>query len=352
METSIEVGQADQPARDSDWVIPLAFVTAVTVVLARPSALALSYVTLALTAGAAACIVWLLVWLFRSMLRGKDAPVAALLAIVAENRSRLISAVIGIVLTALLMSAFSALKADFPKLVPYYLDAPLADLDHWLFGSDAWAWSDTWLSSTFPVINVIYGAWLPVQVVAVTVLLMARRSHLKTQAIIAYAVMWLGLGIGLAACLSSAGPIFYDRLYGGDRFAGLALYVHGTFTPDAADYLWRQYVTGVRAVGSGISAMPSLHVAGSVWLLLIARRLSPQFAAVAWVYFAAIWLGSVMLGWHYASDGLVGAVGAVFCWQIAAKLKRWRSWPGAISPNAPKSSPASPGMNGSSAVAD
>ena len=51
----------------------------------------------------------------------------------------------------------------------------------------------------------------------------ARPSALKSRALIALALTWLLVGIGGAYLLSSAGPIFYDTVLGGDTFRGLTL---------------------------------------------------------------------------------------------------------------------------------
>jgi hypothetical protein len=39
--------------------------------------------------------------------------------------------------------------------------------------------------------------------------------------VVAYGLIWLLLGVGLAYAVPSAGPIFYDRIYGGHQFAGI-----------------------------------------------------------------------------------------------------------------------------------
>jgi len=59
--------------------------------------------------------------------------------------------------------------------------------------------------------------------------------------------------------------------------------------------------------------MPSLHV-GMVSLtaywLGVGRRLT-LFFGVPWV--AAVWISTVLLGWHYALDGFGGMVLAALC---------------------------------------
>ena len=68
---------------------------------------------------------------------------------------------------------------------------------------------------------------------------------------------------------------------------------------------------------AGISAVPSVHVAISLWMWLVARDLAPRFALTALVYFALVWVGSVQLGWHFASDGMAGVVGMLAVWRLA-----------------------------------
>jgi hypothetical protein len=39
---------------------------------------------------------------------------------------------------------------------------------------------------------------------------------------------------------------------------------------------------------------------------------------------AAIWLSSIHLGWHYASDGVGGVIGALIVWQAAGAIAGFR----------------------------
>ena len=47
-------------------------------------------------------------------------------------------------------------------------------------------------------------------------------------------------------------------------------------------------------------------------------------ALPAFFYFVLIWIGSVQLGWHYASDGLAGALGMLAVWQLARVIQNRR----------------------------
>ena len=60
-----------------------------------------------------------------------------------------------------------------------------------------------------------------------------------------------------------------------------------------------------------------MHVAISLWMVLVARIQAPQLVPFALLYTFVIWIGSVQLGWHYVSDGLAGMVGMAAIWALA-----------------------------------
>ena len=80
-------------------------------------------------------------------------------------------------------------------------------------------------------------------------------------------------------------------------------------------------------IGSGISAMPSLHVA-MAYLLYLA--VSARLKLIALVYVGLIWIGSVHLGWHYAVDGLLSILVVFLIWRGAGSFVEWleRPWSG------------------------
>lgn len=117
--------------------------------------------------------------------------------------------------------------------------------------------------------------------------------------------------------LPSAGPVFYAQLGLGDQFAAMPVQ---PWVASARDYLWADYLAGGGKPGGGISAMPSVHVAMVLWVALVVRAYFPRLQSLAWIYFAAILVGSVHLGWHYAVDGIVSIAIALIAWAVAPIL--------------------------------
>ena len=150
-------------------------------------------------------------------------------------------------------------------------------------------------------------------------------SAAKSRALIAYTIAWFLLGVAAATIFSSAGPIFYDRLFGGSEFALLrdTLQARGAAVVLAeSDTMWAAFESGDPGLVAGISAVPSLHVAISLWIFLTARTMAPRLAKWALGYFVFIWLASVQLGWHYVSDGIVAVIGMLLIWGLAGVVDR------------------------------
>lgn len=236
-------------------------------------------------------------------------------------------AILGAALFAAGASAFLPLKHAIPRVIPFWLDGPLARLERNAFGADPWLLLDRLAGwATIPM-DWLYGTWLPVQSVVFFLVVLARPSPAKSRALIAYAVAWLVLGVVAAALLSSAGPLFYDRIFGGASFAALGdtLRQRGAWVALAeSDRMWASMSEPRPGLVAGISAVPSMHVAISLWLALTVRKLAPGAAGLAWAYLLIILLGSVQLGWHYVSDGLAGALGMLAIWWLSGVAERRR----------------------------
>ncbi|MEO8176578.1 MAG: phosphatase PAP2 family protein [Sphingomicrobium sp.] len=242
-----------------------------------------------------------------------------------RRRARWPAPLIGALLVGLGASLFLPLKYAIPSMVPFWLDLLLAAVERSLFGTDPWQLLDGVLGRAIVPVDRLYGLWLPTQLLGLFLVMVQAPSPAKSRALIAYGLAWFALGVAAALLCSSAGPIFYDRLFGGARFALLdaMLRDRGAWVVVAeSDAMWQSFASGKPSLVAGISALPSLHVAISLWLFLAARSLAPRVAPVAGAYFLFIWIASVQLGWHYVGDGLVGAAGMLGLWVLAGSLDR------------------------------
>src|SRR5690606_4200634 len=121
-----------------------------------------------------------------------------------------------------------------------------------------------------------------------------------------------------AIALSSVGPVLYERIYGIDRYSALMAMIDGSAVGDymrqASGYLFGNYQSGGHRPGTGISAMPSMHLAVVTLNAHMLTRLNRWLGALGWTYAAAILLGSVYLGWHYAVDGYLSIAVVTLIW--------------------------------------
>lgn len=206
-------------------------------------------------------------------------------------------------------------KSMMPLIVDFWADPPLADLDAAIFGRDPWPWfRSDWL---MPVYGYVYLLWFPITFVTLGFVAFSRRDH--SPVVVAFlATLVIGGTIG-QYLLPSAGPIFYERIGLGPRFAELVATNHFSFNR-VSDYLWLHHQARDAAIGTGISAMPSVHVALATWTACAAFRLWRPLAIPAAVYAAGIWAASIASGWHYSTDGLAGAIIALSFFYLAERF--------------------------------
>jgi membrane-associated phospholipid phosphatase len=71
--------------------------------------------------------------------------------------------------------------------------------------------------------------------------------------------------------------------------------------------------------------MPSLHVGIAFLLFLVANSYSnsKSFRIATAAYTAVILVGSVHLGWHYSTDGVVAILGVALIWWASGKFVDW-----------------------------
>jgi hypothetical protein len=267
--------------------------------------------------GLAGALIPFFLWhLLRLYRQGEAQPAKRMMGDI--DPTRVVAIILAMLLGSITAGAFSTLKAAIPLAVPFYLDPALGGFERAIFGTDPWRITHALLGWATPFIDRFYLSWLPVMLIAFNLVLLSKPSALKSRSLISYVLIWPVVGSLGSYLLSSAGPIFHVALFGGHSGLIAALEREGAIgNLHAYHYLWDAYANRYNALGGGISAMPSLHIAMACWLALTLRGAAPRFQLVGWTYFAMIWISSVHLGWHYVSDGLVGSVGALLMWRTA-----------------------------------
>lgn len=86
--------------------------------------------------------------------------------------------------------------------------------------------------------------------------------------------------------------------------------------------LWLLHQNHDVAIGSGISAFPSIHVAMVTLYCFFAYELNHRVGHLALAYLVVIQVSSVLLGWHYAIDGYASMVAvALIYFAVGAAMK-------------------------------
>jgi hypothetical protein len=128
----------------------------------------------------------------------------------------------------------------------------------------------------------------------------------------------------------SAGPAFYGQVTGDfARYRAMADYLSfDRGLPFSAttiqNYLWNAHQTGRIDFGTGISDLPSLHVTMSCLWTAVAWRTGRLLGWLATAFTLLIVVGSVHLGWHYASGSVFAVASACGLWWICGAMCRPR----------------------------
>jgi hypothetical protein len=253
-------------------------------------------------------------------------PVAGSMVLFVPRRElleRLVQASVAVFACTALFLTFTMVKATMPFILPFWADPALADIDRFVhFGHDPWVLTHAlsgWINADW--VGTIYLSWwgAPAMFLPVMLILFDTDQTRVRRFIWLYAAAWLVIGNVIALAVLSAGPVFYDRLYDGDTFAGLdaALAGSGVATGSLGvlhERLWSAYMSGVQDAGSGISAFPSVHISMiTVIALYLAERW--RFLLPASVGLVAVYLFlSVYSGAHYAIDGYASIALMVGAW--------------------------------------
>jgi hypothetical protein len=223
--------------------------------------------------------------------------------------------VLGTFLIGVQMAVLTWTKIMLPLAVPFWAGPYLVSLDRAIFGTDPWRIAEGLFGWAADIIDGAYMTWIVLKFTTLAILLAAPESRKKAQALLAYFLIVASTAVGQYV-LSSAGPIFYTRLGFGDYYAALPIEPWVRVT---SSYLWHDYLRAGGDIGTGISAMPSLHVAIALWIAFVLRTYASRWAFLGFGYYALICIGSVMLGWHYAADGIAATAITLLSWRLAAR---------------------------------
>jgi hypothetical protein len=231
-----------------------------------------------------------------------------------------------LLLMPVMFAGFGILKMLIPLYAPFAWDDGFAAADKALFlGRQPWTITHALFGSAGATVAIdrIYSLWVFLLSVAIVGYSLFAPRYDRARFFLAFAGAWLLLGVGGAYLFSSAGPC-YSALIGassGPEYAALIERLHAHSEPlGAVDWqtmLWEAHAGRRYGFGLGISAMPSLHNAVAVLYALALSRhgLAPRVGG--WAFAAAIWIGSIHLGWHYAVDGIVAAAAMAGIWWAA-----------------------------------
>lgn len=262
--------------------------------------------------------------------RSVDRPTVSLMRIVRFRSDWLLRGALLLMTFPVMGKAFATLKSAIPSIVPFYLDPYLVDFDIWLLGTDAWAVTHAITPPWFLIaIDRVYILWFTYAVILTGIVCFSSSSRDQITGALAIHACWIIIGNLSATALSSVGPVFYDQTFGGSHFANListlrsADVEHGLMAADAMDFLLGG--VGTASWGVGISAMPSMHLSMAFLGVLVAWRLEKHrwlklFTAA---FTLATLVGSVHLGWHYLSDGLLSIALTIVIWWALGRFVDW-----------------------------
>lgn len=279
-----------------------------------------------------------LIWAYREIVRTQvEGFVPHLMKVARQQHLNLnaLSRTLPILISIPLMfGIFFCLKADIGTIKSYQYDELFARWSIWISGGEpAWKALDGWFGRQWEIIvlNIVYYVWFPiVHITFYWQVMSTQRPALRLQYITAFVACWGVLGTVIAVAFPAAGPAFVGLITGhATPYDGLLNHLQGIQNSgydlaalDVQSKLWNSYITKSYLPFSGMSAMPSLHVSMAVLMVLLGWKISRSVGMIYSLFAVLIGIGSVMLAFHYAADGLVASALTILIWVASGKVAR------------------------------
>ena len=232
----------------------------------------------------------------------------------------------------ILIPSFNVFKQTILYERGFTTDPLLAKLDFYIFQNDPGLILHSLIGSleTTLVIDNLYHAWFLPMILGVILVSICSSATIRIRYMSCYIFSWVMIGSILAWLFPSAGPCFYIDFINPNHESYTKLmnklYTYHQETPVNA-LIYQQYLADAFnknnvAIGGGISAMPSVHVALATLFALGSFSVNKWLGYAMSLYALFIWLSSVYLGWHYFIDGLISFILVLFFWTWLLVLEK------------------------------
>ena len=274
-------------------------------------------------AGMAACFSIIPITL-KAAREKRPSPIGFLIETIKSRPSSVLVPAGLIILSSYPSSTFSFLKNSIPKFVPFYADPFFVSADRWLFlGTDPWRISHAIIGPSGTIfLDKVYIAWFAVIPLLAVWICASNDRTFQLRGILTIFFMWIVLGNFAAMALSSCGPVFYEEFYQSDYYKPLMAELNRVDRISSLSMIqiseWLLEMRRSGGFGTGISAMPSLHVAIAYFAFLVVwdRYRTTWAVSTSGIFALLIWIGSFHLAWHYAWDGIVSVVAVWAFWRL------------------------------------
>ena len=241
------------------------------------------------------------------------------------------------IVAIVLLPYFSKMKSAIPLFNDYTWDARFIAWDRAIFfGHDAWELLQPIIG--YPVVTallaLLYHLWFLLLYPGVMFFAFAKiDSQVRRQFFLSYVLSWTLIGGFMATMLASVGPVFVGPMFGDTTFDAQMAYLNAAneqvpvMTLRVQAMLLEWYASAEDGLGSGITAMPSMHCAIAFLYWIAMRRISKAWGAFFAVFFFITWISSVHLAYHYAVDGPVSLLAVAAIWAMSQRIiTAWDAW--------------------------